>query len=407
MTGGASQPGGDRTGRAVLALNAGSSSLKFGLYLADGHRPRCLLRGTVSHLRQAPRLELDGTPLPWPGGTAPGPGHEAALDWLLQWIPGRSPAPLAAVGHRVVHGGPHFDRPVAVDASVLAALRALVPLAPLHMPHNLAAIERAGEALPAALQVACFDTAFHHTRPEVEHVYALPRRWFERGVRRYGFHGLSYEYIASVLPEHLGDVADGRVIVAHLGHGASLCALRGRRSVATTMGFTPLDGIPMATRPGSLDPGLVPWLLRQGGLSLDEVDELLEHRSGLLGLSGVSGDMRRLLASDAPAAALAVDYFVHHTHRAIASLAAAAGGLDALVFTGGIGEHAPEIRERICDRAAWLGIEIDAEANAAGAVRISRDASAVTVWRIPTDEETVIARHVLALVEQTMEERRA
>ena len=265
------------------------------------------------------------------------------------------------------------------------------------MPHNLAAIEILARQRPDLGQVACFDTAFHHTLPRVEQHYALPRAWYDRGVRRYGFHGLSYEYIAAELPRHLGEGADGRVVVAHLGHGASLCALHRRRSMATTMGFTPLDGIPMATRPGAMDPGIVPWMLREAGLSLDEVDDLLNHHCGLLGLSGTSGDMRTLLAASDPRAAEAVDHFVHHTGRAIASMAPALGGIDALVFTAGIGENSPVIRESICRQAAWLGIELDPAANAANETRIATARSRVSVWRIPTDEERTIAAHTQRL----------
>ncbi len=263
-----------------------------------------------------------------------------------------------------------------------------------------AAIDVRARQHPGLPQVACFDTAFHRSMPALEQRYALPAEWYERGVRRYGFHGLPYEYIASRLPEHLGANADGRVIVAHLGHGASLCALRERRSVATTMGFTSLDGIPMATRPGHLDSGVITWWLREAGLNTAEIDVLLNHRCGLAGLSGISGDMRQLQARDAPEAALAIDYFVHHTVRAIASLAGALGGLDALVFTAGIGENAPQVHARICERLAWLGIELDDAANDAQAVQLSRPDSRVSVWRIPTDEEQMIARHTARLVEK-------
>ena len=276
-------------------------------------------------------------------------------------------------------------------------------MAPLHLPHNLAAIAILAERRPELLQVACFDTAFHHSLPLRERLYALPRQWHERGVRRYGFHGLSYEYIATTLPAHLGETAEGRVVVAHLGHGASLCALRQRRSVATTMGFTPLDGVPMATRPGQLDPGIPLWLQREAGLDLAAVDDLLNHRSGLLGLSGISGDMRELLRDHRPEAAEAIDYFVHHVHRAIASLAASLGGLDALVFTAGIGEHAPLIRERIVREAHWLGLQLDAEANAENRTRISLPDSPVSVWVIPTDEERQIARHTRRLLTNTVQ----
>ncbi len=386
----------------LLVLNAGSSSLKFALF--DAGRPDLprLLRGAYEGLGGTVCLRIRDEAGTIRCEARPAlADHEAAVAHLLAWLDDTHlGADLSAAGHRVVHGGPHHDAPQRVDAALRAELRGLIPLAPLHLPHNLAAIEALAARRPALPQVACFDTAFHRAMPEVEQCYALPEAWYRKGVRRYGFHGLSYEYIAGELPRHLGAAADGRVIVAHLGHGASLCALHRRRPVATTMGFTPLDGIPMATRPGQLDPGVVTWWLRAAGLDVAAVDDLLNHRSGLLGLSGLSGDMRELLASDEPAAARAVDYFVHHTARAVASLAGALGGLDALVFTAGIGEHSAVIRRRLCQRLAWLGVALDEAANEAHATRLHRPGSRVSVWRIATDEERVIARHTRDLLQR-------
>ena len=383
---------------AILVLNAGSSSLKFALFAAAGGPPSRLARGRIEDIGAAARMRVfDSDGARTVDQAVRADDHEQAMALLLDWVD-RQPAggDLVAAGHRVVHGGSRFGQPVRIDAGVMEDLQSLTPLAPLHMPHNLAAIEALRQANPALPQVACFDTAFHRSMPLNEQRYALPHQWFDRGIRRYGFHGLSYEYIASVLPEYLGTDPGRRVVVAHLGHGASLCALRDGRSVATTMGFTPLDGIPMATRPGQLDPGVVTYLIREAGLPVAEVDDLLNHHSGLAGLSGGSGDMRELLDDARPQAAEAVDYFVHHTGRAIASLAAALGGLDALVFTAGIGENAPAIRERVCRQAAWLGIELDAGANERNDTRISAPGSRVSVWRIATDEEAVIARHTRA-----------
>ncbi len=389
----------------LLVLNAGSSSLKFALFEANETSPRRQLHGRFEGLGSRPRLAIvEDAGRRHQEASTTATNHEEAIAHLLTWLDEAGLlAEVNAAGHRVVHGGSQYTAPVIVQGDVLAQLHDLIPLAPLHLPHNLAAIEALASQRPGLSQVACFDTAFHRSQPALEQRYALPLEWYERGVRHYGFHGLSYEYIASQLPEHLGTSADGRVIVAHLGHGASLCALHERCSVATTMGFTPLDGIPMATRPGHLDPGVIIWWLREAGLNAAQIDDLLNHRSGLLGLSGISGDMQELLASDAPEAALAVDYFVHHTARAIASLAGALGGLDALVFTAGIGENAPGIRARLCQALAWLGIALDDEANHAQAVRLSRTDSSISVWRIPTDEEHIIARHTARLVEESTE----
>ena len=298
----------------------------------------------------------------------------------------------------MVHGGAEYSRPVLVDAPVLAALERLVPLAPLHQPHNLAAIRALRETQPQLPQVACFDTAFHRSHPQLADLYALPWEYYEAGVRRYGFHGLSYEYIAAALPQVAPAIAGGRVIVAHLGSGASLCALRAGKSVDSTMGFSALDGLPMGTRPGALDPGVLLYLVGERGMTAAALEKLLYKESGLLGLSGVSNDMRVLLESGEPRARLAVDFFVYRVAREIGALAAVLGGVDGLVFTAGVGENSAEIRARVVAACAWLGVTLDAEANRRGGPRISPEGSAVSAWVVPTNEELMIARHTLALV---------
>ena len=303
-----------------------------------------------------------------------------------------------AIGHRVVHGGADYARPVLLDAFVLERLAALQQLAPLHQPNNLAPIRQAMEISPEVPQVACFDTAFHRGHPAVADTYALPRGLYDEGVRRYGFHGLSYEYVAERLRTLAPEAARGRVIVAHLGSGASMCALADGRSIESTMGFTALDGLVMGTRPGQLDPGVVLHLVADRGMSPEAVSDLLYHRSGLKGLSGISNDMRDLLASPDPSAAFAIDYFVHRAALSAGMLAAALGGLDAFVFTAGVGENAPAIRARIVERLAWLGAELDPAANAAGGPLISTAASRIAVYVVPTDEELMIARHTLSLL---------
>jgi acetate kinase len=305
---------------------------------------------------------------------------------------------LVGVGHRVVHGGAAYARPVRVDAQVLAALRELEPLAPLHQPNNLAPIAAILERNPALPQVACFDTAFHRTNPELAQMFALPYEYFEQGVRRYGFHGLSYEYVASTLPAIDARAAAGRTVVLHLGNGSSLCALQGGISVASTMGFTALDGLMMGTRSGSIDPGVLLYLMDERGLSTRDLERLLYSDSGLLGVSGVSSDMRTLLASEAPRARLAIDLYCYRIRRELGSLAAALGGLDALVFTAGVGENAAAIRAAVCRDAGWLGVELDEQANAASATKISAPGSRVTVWRLPTNEELMIARQTAATI---------
>jgi acetate kinase len=317
------------------------------------------------------------------------------LEWLQSTA---SDTPLAALGHRVVHGGADYAAPVRVDPAVLAKLEAFVPLAPLHQPHNLLPIRVIAERRPGLPQVAAFDTAFHRTAPELAQAFALPPQVTERGVRRYGFHGLSYEFIAAVLGQSDARAATGKTVVMHLGNGASMCAMAAGRSVATTMGFTAVDGLPMGTRSGSLDPGVILYLMQQLGMDGGEIEKLLYNESGLLGVSGVSSDMRELLASADPRAKFAVDLFVYRIGRELGSLAAALGGLDAIVFTAGIGERAAAIRAGVCRQATWLGVELDPAANARHGPRISTASSRVAAWVIPTNEELMIARHTLALI---------
>ncbi len=384
---------------ALLILNAGSSSLKFSVF-RDCDPPELLLRGQLESLLTEPRFvarDAAGQVLgerTWPAGSTL--RHAGGIEFLFDW--GRDKlgeSRLVAAGHRVVHGGTRFTQPMRVDDRVLADLESLVPLAPLHQPHNLAAIRAVASHAPNLPQVACFDTSFHRTQPVVAQQFAIPRKLTESGIQRYGFHGLSYEYIASQLPHVDQQAAVGRTIVAHLGNGASLCALRGGISIATTMGFTPLDGLVMGTRCGAIDPGVLFYLMNHHGLTAHAVEHLLTHESGLLGVSGISSDMRTLLereATDAHAAE-AVELFVDRISREIGSLTAALGGLDALVFTGGIGEHAPSIRARVCRAANWLGLDFDNHSNEQGGPRISRSTSRVSAWVIPTNEELMIAQH--------------
>jgi len=392
--------------KVVLVINTGSSSIKFAVFVFDKKKqPQdALYRGEIdgigidNHAHLTVRCVRDKSALIDQGVEAQ--THDDALQILLAWIESRAAdLHFVAAGHRVVHGGTFFSTAAIVNSEVDARLEQLIPLAPLHQAHNLAAIRTLKKLQPKWLQVACFDTAFHRTMPCVAQSFALPLPLFEEGVRCYGFHGLSYEYIASSLPDFLGAQAQGRVIVAHLGHGVSMCALKNRNSIATTMTFTPLDGLPMGTRCGTIDPAVILYLMRKKNMSVDAVSELLHKQSGLLGLSGISGDMRELLASDKPQAQQAIDLFVYRVACEIGSLAAALGGLDALVFTAGIGEHAHEIRKRICKQASWLGVALDEAANIAGKTRISKLDSAVSVWVIPTNEELIIARHTLALLD--------
>jgi acetate kinase len=389
----------------ILVLNAGSSSVKFSTFAVDARGRDLALRyrGAIDGIGSHPRFvvaDAEGLRVVDQAVATRRVGaadHEDLLPLLHEWIAGHADQlRVAAVGHRVVHGGEQFAAPVMLDDMILDQLEKLAPLAPLHQPHNLAPIRVISRIAPDIPQVACFDTAFHRTQPPVSQLYALPRDLSATGVKRYGFHGLSYEYIASVLPGLVGDVARGRVVAAHLGNGCSMCAMRDGKSVATTMGFTALEGLPMGTRSGAIDPGVILYLLTERGMSVADVSDLLYHRSGLLGMSGISNDMRTLLASNAREAADAVDLFVYRITRELGSLAAALGGLDALVFTAGIGEHAAPVRARVCEGAAWLGIRLDAAANLAGGPRISTADSPVSVWVVPTNEELMIARHTLA-----------
>jgi acetate kinase len=387
----------------ALVLNAGSSSLKFCVF----RRPKGLqweldAKGQIEGIGTSPRLGVkDG------GGARIADeklGAEVsdggkAVDALAAWLQSKyQGGKVLAVGHRVVHGGAHFVGPTIVDRQVLAQLHQLIPLAPLHQPYNLAAIEEVFERLPGVPQVACFDTSFHSGHSAVVALVPLPRDLCKSGLRRYGFHGLSYEYVASVLPEVAPEIAQGRVIVAHLGSGASLCALREGKSLDSSLGFTALDGLCMGTRPGALDPGVVLYLFQGLGLSVKEVEALLYKKSGLLGISGISNDMRDLLAANEPDAKIAVDYFVYRAAKEIGALVAVLGGIDGLVFTAGIGENSPEIRRRICESAAWLGLELDAKANSGRGPRISTSQSKVSTWVIPTNEEIMIARHTGSLL---------
>jgi len=387
----------------ILVLNAGSSSIKFSLFANAAQDLALRLHGKIDGLASTPRFimrDADGNELAsrqWPAGATL--GHDGAIDYLSDFLQSHNDKyRLAAVGHRVVHGGLDFIAPVLIDDHVLGVLDRYVPLAPLHQPHNLAPIRILRARQPELPQVACFDTAFHRSQPDLAQRFALPEAITERGVRRYGFHGLSYEYISSVLPDFDAKAAAGRTIVAHLGNGASLCAMANGRSVASTMGFTAVEGLMMGTRSGTLDPGVILYLIDELKMDVRAVEHMLYKESGLLGVSGISSDMRELLASDAPRARLAVDLFVYRIGREIGSLAAALGGLDALVFTAGIGEHAIEIRERVCRVASWLGVELDETANAGKKQRISSTSSRVSAWVIPTNEELMIARHTQHLM---------
>jgi acetate kinase len=392
----------------AVVLNAGSSSLKFCVYKRPEEGAwRLEARGQIEGIGVTPRFSAKN-------GAGERVADDAldkatvrdgrsALNALADWLRGQyGGARVLGVGHRVVHGGARFASPTVITPEVLVELRKLIPLAPLHQPHNLAAIDAVAERLPGVPQVACFDTSFHRGQPAVAEVVPLPREIRDTGVQRYGFHGLSYEYIASVLPETAPEIASGRVIVAHLGSGASLCAMKNRKSLDSTLGFTALDGLCMGTRPGAVDPGVILYLFQNLQLSAKEVETILYKKSGLLGISGISNDMRDLLGKSEPAARLAVEYFVYRVAKEIGALTAVLGGIDGLVFTAGIGENSAEIRKRICDASAWLGIELDDDANRARGPRISRTGSRVSVWAIPTNEELVIARHtgvLLGLVE--------
>jgi acetate kinase len=390
----------------ILVVNAGSSSVKFQIFeLAKSDDPQRLIKGQVDGIGTRPRLRAetrDGKPLIdktyAPQDVVDGAAAIAAAgDWLRE----TQKVKLVAVGHRVVHGGPHYERPVVVNNEVLAQLEQLSSLAPLHQPNNLAPIRMLMTRRPELIQVACFDTAFHRTHSALADHYAIPERFYREGVRRYGFHGLSYEYIAGRLPAVAPAIANGRVIVAHLGSGASMCALANGRSVESTMGFTALDGLPMGTRPGQIDPGVLLYLIAQKGMSVKEVEDLLYRESGLKGISGISNDMRELEISAAPGAALAIDYFVYRVALNAGMLAAALNGLDAFIFTGGIGENSATIRARVAEKLAWLGVSFDAEANRSSGPLISKPQSKVAVHVIGTNEELMIALHTVALFSRT------
>jgi acetate kinase len=388
---------------AIAVLNAGSSSIKFSLFALRGTDLDLTLRGQIEGIYTAPRFVAKD-----PSGALQAEkswgekvelGHAGALDHLVAFLRERLAGDrLVGIGHRVVHGGLEYTQPVRVDLPVLQALEKFVPLAPLHQPHNLAPIRLLLQRAPQLPQVACFDTSFHRSNPELAQMFALPHELHEQGVRRYGFHGLSYEYIASVLPGFDATAAGGRTVVLHLGNGSSMCAIRAGKSVASTMGFTAVEGLPMGTRCGSVDPGVLLYLMDQRGMDARALEKLIYTQSGLLGVSGMSSDMRTLLASDDARAKLAVDLFLYRIGRELGSLAAALNGLDAIVFTAGIGENAPVVRERVCSNAGWLGVELDVSANAAGGPRTSRPSSRVSVWVVPTNEELMIARHARQLL---------
>lgn len=378
---------------AILVLNAGSSSIKFAVY---GDDKELVLNGQVDRIGMAPAFRGGDTSIDVP--VAPDASHRDILDWLLDHISDLcGELTLIGAGHRVVHGGQDFAAPALVSDAVLSKLRALAPLAPGHQPHNLAGIEAVARRWPNVPQVACFDTAFHRTQPRIAQLFAIPRALSDDGVLRYGFHGLSYHYIATQLPHHL-DKPTGKVIVAHLGNGASMCAMQDMKSVATTMGYTALDGLVMGRRCGELDPGVIFHMLRDRGMSVAEIEDTLGTKSGLMGVSDISSDMRDLLASDSPAAAEAVALFVYQACKKIGALAATLGGLDALVFTGGIGENAAPIRARILQGCAWLGAEMDPAANDAAAPCITTPVSHLAAHVIPTDEEGIIAGETMRLV---------
>jgi acetate kinase len=392
---------------SILVVNAGSSSVKFQVFEIKGSSNLTLLmKGQVDGVGTRPRMRVhlptSATLLDQTFSPQEVRDPAAALNQAGMWLRDKQNLQPVAAGHRVVHGGPDHDRPVIVDKDVLARLERYIPLAPLHQPYNLAPIKSLLENRPQMRQVACFDTAFHRGHGALADHYAIPEYFYAEGVRRYGFHGLSYEYIARRLNQIAPDIARKRVIIAHLGSGASMCALLDGRSIESTMGFTALDGLPMGTRPGQLDPGVILYLILQKNLAPAAVEELLYRQSGLQGLSGISNDMRELEASRDSRAVFAIDYFVHRIVLHTGMLAAALGGLDAFVFTAGIGENSPLIRGRIGDRLAWLGISVDSTANAAHATIISSPESRVAVYVIPTDEELMIARHTVRLLVESV-----
>jgi len=389
---------------AILVLNAGSSSIKLSVFAERAGELALEVRGEVEALYTAPRFvaqDPSGRVVAeesWPGRKL---GHGGAIEYLRDFLKHQlANDRLVGVGHRVVHGGLEYTAPVRVEAETLKALERFIPLAPLHQPHNLSPISLLLERAPELPQVACFDTSFHRTNPAVAQRFALPAELHDAGVQRYGFHGLSYEYIASEFPRLDARAASAKTIVLHLGNGSSMCAMDAGRSMATTMGFTPADGLPMGTRCGAVDPGVILYLMDERKMDARAIERLLYSESGLLGVSGISSDMRTLLASADPSARLAIDVYVYRIRRELGSLAAALGGVDAIVFTAGIGENAAAIRERVCRDAAWLGIELDAAANARGGPRISAPGSRVSAWVVPTNEELMIARHTQSVLER-------
>jgi acetate kinase len=387
--------------QCIAVVNAGSSSVKFGFYDSEGDKP-LLLKGQVEQIGVSPSLTAsDGSgndlvQKVWP---AEGFGHPQAMDAILETarelLPGST---VMGVGHRVVHGGTHFATPVEINAGIIAELEKLSPLAPLHQPHNLAPIKSIAEDMPHIRQVACFDTAFHQTQPHLAQAFALPREISESGVRRYGFHGLSYEFVSGRMRELAPEYANKRLIIAHLGNGASLCAIRDGRSVATTMGFTAVEGLMMGTRCGSIDPGVLIYLMDEHGMDARALEKLVYKQSGLLGVSGISSDMRTLRASDDPRAREAIDLFIYRIVREIGSLSAALGGLDGLVFTGGIGQRDAKTRREVAEGCGWLGAELDEDRNGGGEGLISTDSSQLPIWVIPTDEERIVARQTAAIL---------
>ncbi len=389
---------------AIAVLNAGSSSLKFSLFVESAQGITLAARGQAEGLYTSPRFAArDGAGATleeksWGEGVSL--GHDGALDHLVAFLRERlTEHALVGVGHRVVHGGLEYAAPVRVDAAVIKALEKYVPLAPLHQPHSLAPMRALLESMPQLPQIACFDTAFHRGQPPVAQAFALPKSISERGVIRYGFHGLSYEYVAGVMPDYDSRAAAGKVIVMHLGNGASMCAIAGGRSVASTMGFTAADGLLMGTRCGNLDPGVVLYLMDELGMDARAIEKLIYQQSGLLGVSGISSDMRTLEASSQPDAKAAIDLYIYRIGRELGSLVAALGGLDAIVFTAGIGENSRSLRERVCRDAEWLGVELDVEANQRGICCVSTAASRVSAWVIPTNEELMIARHTYGVLD--------
>jgi len=388
---------------AILVINAGSSSIKFSIFLVTPGAPELALRGQAEGLFTMPHfIAKDAedalvSEKHWDEGTSL--GHAGALSHIGDFVRGElSSHRLVGVGHRVVHGGLDYSRPVQVNDGIVTSLEKYIPLAPLHQPHNLTPIRLMLERQPGLPQIACFDTSFHRTNPDLAQRFAIPAELHDAGVRRYGFHGLSYEYIASVLPQYDARAAEGRTVVLHLGNGASMCAISGGKSIASTMGFTAVDGLPMGTRCGAIDPGVILYLMDQRGMDARAIEKLIYNQSGLLGVSGISSDMRALLGNNDPRAKLAIDLYLYRIRRELGSLAAALGGLDALVFTAGIGENSAILRERIIHDAAWLGVKLDATANQAGGPRISASDSPVSAWKLPTNEELMIATHTCRLL---------